>query len=82
MKKKHLLVQKRPSKEEHFFFSNFSYFLSPEVLSNTPKVHISQNKRKKIDRKSTKKKYLFENLKKKVYFWGRLFGLFNIWSYS
>jgi hypothetical protein len=42
--------------------------LSPEALSNTPKIQILQNRRKKLI-KSAKKKLFFENLQQKRFFW-------------
>ncbi len=68
--KKHLSVQKRPPKKIHFQknFKFLVFFLSLEALSNSPKVQILQNRRKKLTEKC-KKNYLFENLQKKSFFW-------------
>jgi hypothetical protein len=56
MSKKPLLVQKRPPQKLLFQkISFFQYFLSPEALSNSSKVQLSQ-KRKKFDRKVPQKK--------------------------
>jgi hypothetical protein len=52
---------KRSPEELHFQkTSHFSYFLSPEALSNSPKLQISQNRRQKLTEKC-KKSIFVEN---------------------
>jgi hypothetical protein len=67
MGKKPLLVQKLPPKNYIFKkMSFFKYFLSPEALSNSSKVQISQ-KIKKFDQKVPKKGF-FEIFSKNNFF--------------
>ena len=68
--KKNTFRSKKDLPKNYIFkkISNFWYFLSPEALSNFPKVQISQNRRKKLTEKC-KKKYFFENFFKKSFFW-------------
>jgi hypothetical protein len=46
MKKKHLLAPQKTRKTTFSKAFQILYVLSPEELSNSPKVQISQNKRK------------------------------------
>jgi hypothetical protein len=76
MRKKNTFWSKKGPPKKYIFkkISNFLYFLSPEALSNTPKVQISQNRRKKIDQKVPKSTY-FLKIKKKS-FLGKTFWTF------
>ncbi len=66
--KKNTFRSKKDLPKNYIFkkISNFWYFLSPEALSNSPKVQISQNRRKKLTEKC--KKSIFLKIFKKSFF--------------
>jgi hypothetical protein len=77
MKKKPPFGPKKYLPKNYIFkkISNFWYFLSPEALSNSPKVQISQNRRKKLTEKC--KKYCsFKNFQNNSFFGKTLWNFY------
>jgi hypothetical protein len=67
MGKKPLLVQKRPPKKLHFQKNSFfQYFFSPEALSNSSTVQLSQKQKNSVEK--CQKKGFFEIFSKKFFF--------------